>query len=415
MSSEEWPSKLVEMLYTGEESHNIVDFIQNSVPKDETHIFDNKQEVYVTSSESTEQKKRRAQLAKTIAGLANVHHRSQYRFIFVGFDDSGRFVGIQYYGDNGGTHLYDADDQALQNILRDHLEPPPSVEKHRLNDDGKQGLVIVIEPVPSPPIVLTKTVRVGGNRITTQGIAPTRRGSETTHMRHSDFRDIVEHREDSLKQSFQQWVDELAVIDSSVDEDESSDESQSDDQEGSSSKAGGPQRIGPTVGLQPEQKKIQNELIEIAFKEFTDKPFAFTLTYQAPRLISEVIERTNADEDAVQTVWKFCRDDEFFRKRGNSWRITPKAVFRAEELGLDVALNDALQEEILDTFLQAYQSDPHHPMVGEEDITKSMGQPRNEILQNLWFLSEKGYIEREAYIGGDAVYQITDHGRRYLE
>jgi predicted transcriptional regulator len=60
-------------------------------------------------------------------------------------------------------------------------------------------------------------------------------------------------------------------------------------------------------------------------------------------------------------------------------------------------------------------SDPHHPMVGEEDIVKSVDQSQNKILQNLWFLCEKGYIEREGYIGGNAVYQITDRGRRYLE
>jgi DNA-binding PadR family transcriptional regulator len=54
-------------------------------------------------------------------------------------------------------------------------------------------------------------------------------------------------------------------------------------------------------------------------------------------------------------------------------------------------------------------------MVGEEDIVKSVDQSQNKILQNLWFLCEKGYIEREGYIGGNAVYQITDRGRRYLE
>lgn len=212
MSSYEWPSQLIKKLYGGGEDGKIIQFIEEVVPEDEAHIFDNKREVYVSSSDSEEQSKRRAELAKTCASLANVHHRSEYRFLFVGFDDSGQFVGIQYLGANGGEHLYDADDQVLQNILRDHLEPVPTVEKHRLVDNGDKGVVLVFERALSPPIVLTETVNAGGDRITTQGIAPTRRSSETTHMRHSDFRDIVEHREEVLNGVLQQWVDDVGRV-----------------------------------------------------------------------------------------------------------------------------------------------------------------------------------------------------------
>lgn len=200
------------MIYSGEDDGDIVNFIEDVVPDDEAHIFDNKREAYTSSSNPEEQEKRRAKLAKSCASLANVYHRSDHRFLFIGFDDSAQFVGIQYLGANGGDHVYDVDDQVIQNILRDHLEPPPSVEKHRLQFDGDKGAVLVIERATSPPIVLTKTVSVQGNRITTQGIAPTRRSSETTHMGHSDFRDIVEHREEVLNQVLQQWVDDVGRV-----------------------------------------------------------------------------------------------------------------------------------------------------------------------------------------------------------
>lgn len=174
-------------------------------------------------------------------------------------------------------------------------------------------------------------------------------------------------------------------------------------------------RIGATSGLTPEQKQLQNELLKVAFDEFADEPFAFMVTYQAPHLIDEVADRSDADEDAVRTVWKFCRDDGFFRKRGNSWRMTPKAVFRAEELGLDVGLDDGVQEELLDALLQSYRDDPHRPKVGEGTLLEAVGQSQDGVLLNLWFLCEKGYVERESYVGGRAEYQITDRGRRYME
>lgn len=230
MSTNEWPSELVEKLNTGDDDSEIIRYIEENVPEDEAHIFDNKREAYVSSSDDGEKDKRRAKLAKSIASLANVHHRSEYRFLFIGFDDSSEFVGIQYLGANGGNHVFDVDDQVIQNILRDHIEPVPNVEKIRIEDGTDQGTILVIERAQSPPVVLTETVSVGEDRVTTQGIAPTRRGSETTHMRHSDFRDIVEHREDILHGVLEQWIDDVGrVIGAPADEIEQYEYSITDD------------------------------------------------------------------------------------------------------------------------------------------------------------------------------------------
>lgn len=212
MSSNEWPAELVEKLNSGEGDSEIVQFIEETVPEDEARIFDNKREVYVSSSDDKEGDKRRAKLAKSIAGLSNVFHRSKYRFLFIGFNDTSNFVGVQHLGANGGEHVLDADDQKIQNILRDHLEPPPNVEKYRIDNGTNQGVILVIERIQTPPTVLTKTVSAEGDRITTQGIVPTRRGSETTHMRHADLRNIVEHREGVLQSVLQDWVDDIGRV-----------------------------------------------------------------------------------------------------------------------------------------------------------------------------------------------------------
>jgi len=399
------------MLNTDNSDSDIIQYIEDVVPVDERHIFDNKREVYVSSSDASEQRKRRAELAETIASLANVPHRSDYRFIFVGFDDNTQFTGIEYLGDNGGEHLYDADDRELQNILRDHVEPSPSVEKHRLNCDEGNGLILVIERVASPPIVFTRTVNSDGDRITTEGIAPTRRGSETTHMSHSDFRQIVD---DYIKNIFEKLAGDIPIGELSTIENEQP-RTEEEEQDESSQEQSSGFNIGPSSGLDTEQKDIQNEIIRVAYNEFEDQPFRFMLSHRASHLISEVADRTSVDEETVQSIWKFSRDDEFFRKRGRSWRMTPKALFRAEELGLDIKLSDEIQEELLDVLLQSYRSDPHHHRIRQESLIEDMEYPRASTLQNLWFLEEKGYIEREAYLGGNADVEISDRGRRYME
>jgi hypothetical protein len=183
----------------------------------------------------------------------------------------------------------------------------------------------------------------------------------------------------------------------------------------SSSELTNSQQLGPTSGLRPEQKQIQNELIKTSYKEFEENPFTFRLTHQGQRLVNEVSDRLDADQSEISKVWQFCKDSEFFRKRGNAWRITPKAVFRAEELGQNIQLDDGIQEEILDALLQEYRNDPYHSRVSQDTLLGAIPQSRKVVLQNLWYLCEKRYIEREAYLGGAANYQITDLGRRILE
>lgn len=183
----------------------------------------------------------------------------------------------------------------------------------------------------------------------------------------------------------------------------------------SSSESGSSQQIGPTTGLRPEQKQIQNELIRAAYDRFEKNPFSFAVTPQAHRLVDDVSDRLDVNQSDVSEVWKFCKDDGFFRKLGNAWRITPKAVFRAEELGIEIELDDAIQEEILDNLLQEYRNDPHRSLVSQDTLLDVISESRKTVLQNLWYLSEKRYVEREAYLGGGANYEITDLGRRVLE
>ncbi|TQQ81869.1 hypothetical protein [Halonotius roseus] len=173
-------------------------------------------------------------------------------------------------------------------------------------------------------------------------------------------------------------------------------------------------QIGPSKSLRPEQIQAQNELIRTAYDEFEENPFTFMLTYQASGVVEEVAEQINADKEIVSKVWQFCKDDEYFRKRGNSWRLAPKALYRAEELGVETRLDEDIQDKILNSLLQEYRDNPHHSPVGQETLLETIAGEKKTILQNLWFLCEKNYVEREGYIGG-AWFEITKLGRRVAE
>lgn len=212
-SSDSWYEELVVLLErAGRTDEEVVEFIEDNVPSDEAHIFDCKLEDYISASDEAREKTRRAEMAERFAALANVSHPSSHRFVFVGFDDTVQFEGVEYRGAKGGISVYDADDKKIQNILRDHLDPEPAVEKHRLDSPEGKAVVFTVEKVDSPPVVISKTVTADGNRVVTEGIAPTRRSSETTRMSHSDFRDIVEHRENLLSETLEQFADDLGKV-----------------------------------------------------------------------------------------------------------------------------------------------------------------------------------------------------------
>lgn len=198
----------------------------------------------------------------------------------------------------------------------------------------------------------------------------------------------------------------------------SSDEDDSDDGSGASSE----QQVGATDGLSATERRVQNELIRESYRRFAERPFTFWPTPRGEMLHSYLQEEfEDVDEDVIDKVWRFSKDDGFYKRRPGkrSLTITPKTLWRAEELGEDLLLDDAVQDEILDVLLQSYRSDPTYPRVGREELIEALGQSPDIVDHNLWLLREKGYVDTKAYIessdGGYRGAEITQLGRKVTQ
>lgn len=180
-------------------------------------------------------------------------------------------------------------------------------------------------------------------------------------------------------------------------------------------------RVGATSGLTPEERRVQNQLIKTAFSSFRENPFTHIVSVQAPTLIQKVSEEmSDLDEETVEKVWRFTKDDGFFeRKPGKkSYSMTPKAVDRAVELGEETLLDESVQDEILDVLLQSYRENPTYPRINRDELIEAVGYPEDEIDHNLWLLREKGYVETKTYLGVEAGYrevEITQLGRKVTQ
>lgn len=191
--------------------------------------------------------------------------------------------------------------------------------------------------------------------------------------------------------------------------------SDDEDVDGSSTK----QQVGATEGLSATERRVQNELIREAYDRFAEQPFTFWPTPRGEMLRSHLQDEfENIDEEVIDKVWRFSKDDGFFNRRPGkrSLTITPKTLWRAEGLGEDLLLDDTVQDEILDVLLQSYRSDPTYPRVDRDELIEALGRSPDIVDHNLWMLREKGYLDTQAYINssnaGYSEVEITQLGRQ---
>lgn len=193
------------------------------------------------------------------------------------------------------------------------------------------------------------------------------------------------------------------------------DEDDGEDTDSSSSE----HQVGATDGLSSTERRVQNELIHESYRRFADRPFTFWPSPQGDRLRSYLNDEfEDVDEEVINKVWRFSKDDGFFKRRPGkrSLTITPKGLWRAEEVGEDLLLDDSVQDEILDVLLQSYRADPTYPRVDRDELIEALGRSPDVVDHNLWLLREKGYVETQAYInssdGSYSEVEITQLGRQ---
>lgn len=182
------------------------------------------------------------------------------------------------------------------------------------------------------------------------------------------------------------------------------------------------QKVSATEGLSATERRVQNKLLREAYHRFVERPFTFWPSPRGEELRSYLNDEfEDVDEEVIDKIWRFSKDDSFFKRRPGkrSLTITPTALWRAQELGEDLLLDDGVQDEILDVLLQSYRSDPAYPHVDRDDLIAAVGHSPDVVDHNLWLLREKGYVETQAYINSDdtgySEVGITQLGRQVAE
>lgn len=208
-----WAEELHEMLNSSASDKEIVEFVEENVPEDEGRIFDYKKEMYISADDDEEDNERKGKLVKLCNALSNVRADSQYRYIFIGFTESG-FEGVDYFGDGGGDHLIDVDDADVQNLLQDYLNPSPEIERHKFSVSGDEGCIFTIERERNRPMLIDQSVRIsdGKKTVVYEGQAYTRKGSRNTLMNNSEYRELIERRKEIMGEILEDFATDLSRV-----------------------------------------------------------------------------------------------------------------------------------------------------------------------------------------------------------
>jgi len=208
-----WHEVLRKSLEASEESDDvIIQFIEDEIP-DEGKILDFKQDLYISANSAYHDKKRQAELIKHFSAFANVRVPARFRYLFVGFNDEGEFIGMQYWDQRGGDQALDVDDAELRNVFTEKVTPSPNFEIFELERNGSHGGVIVIRQAEQVPLVVESTLRKkGDSAFVSEGQAYTRDGSKTVRMGSDDFAAMIRYREKLITSKIKELTEGLSQV-----------------------------------------------------------------------------------------------------------------------------------------------------------------------------------------------------------
>ncbi|ADQ66159.1 ATP-binding protein [Halogeometricum borinquense] len=181
-------------------------FIDETIPDGENKLYDNKRQAFIHADSSDQGKERNFRLLKHICALANTRGEQRYRYLFIGFGDSGGFIGASDWDANGGEHVVEVDEARVQDLLSDSLDPVPEVERTVLTQDDNTAAVLSVRRSDSPPVLFDTSITTSGGATTLvkSGVGYVRKGSQSRPMRNSDYRVIIERREDLVNEKIEE-------------------------------------------------------------------------------------------------------------------------------------------------------------------------------------------------------------------
>lgn len=167
-----------------------------------------------------------------------------------------------------------------------------------------------------------------------------------------------------------------------------------------------------------KETRIREAIITTAVEDWLRKSNPFSDIIFKNDLVESVVDELEdeVERNDVEYVWKLMTEEGYFRKRGNSRRITAKEIDAARELGVNTPLDSDVQMEILEILKDAERENVNQPEVDRDDITEELDYDPEIIDFNVFYCKSKGWAEVKSFIEEDPWRwaEITRYGRNQV-
>lgn len=167
--------------------------------------------------------------------------------------------------------------------------------------------------------------------------------------------------------------------------------------------------------MEAAHSKIREELLRTAVEDWLEQDNPFSDIVFEQQLVEDVTRRlsNNIDRNDVEYVWKLMTEEGYFRKRGQSRRITAKEVEEAEKLGVETPLDEKVQNDVLQVLADVERANVNQPKISRDDLVERLDYEEEVIDYNLFYCRSKGWADVDVYIGSDPweTAEITRFGR----
>lgn len=170
--------------------------------------------------------------------------------------------------------------------------------------------------------------------------------------------------------------------------------------------------------MDAQETRIREAIITTTVEDWLSGSNPFSDIILKDNVVNTVVDEIEeeVENNDVEYVWKLMTEEGYFRKRGNSRRITAKEIDAAQELGITTPLDSKVQEKILKVLKDAEREDVNHPEVDRDDLLEELDYDSEVVDFNVFYCKSKGWAEVKSFIEEDPWRwaEITRYGRNQV-
>lgn len=125
----------------------------------------------------------------------------------------------------------------------------------------------------------------------------------------------------------------------------------------------------------------------------------------------------DVDRDEIVFAMTTAGEDNLLRIDGNTVQITAQGLEQLYDSGYKTNFDKDIQKSILEILLAHKRENPSSPEISRDDLVDEVGEDREVVDENVWYLDQSFHLEAETAISSSPYHsvEISRLGRRTIQ